>query len=160
MRNMQTVLLLLSLIAADCFHAGAQDWKKLELLKSTRAHVEAVLGHAPGDYFAQYGLKEGSLFIQYSSGPCRSDRKGGWDVPENVVVNIRFVPRQKRKVAELKLESKKFRKVVDQHVIGVIYYINYESGVTYEVQGGKVDAVGYDPPKRYDHLYCGDAPQP
>ena len=157
MRSIQTVLLLLSLIAADCFQVGAQDWKKIELLKSTRADVEALLGQASGDYFAQYDLKEGNLFIEYSSGPCRSDRKGGWNVPENVVVKISFVPRQKRKVAELKLESKKFRRVVDQHVLGVIYYVNDEDGVSYEIQEGKVEAVNYDPPKRYDNLYCGDA---
>ncbi len=160
MRSIQTVLLLLSLIAADCFQVGAQDWKKIELLKSTRADVEAVLGQASGDYFAQYDIKEGNLFIEYSSGPCRQDRKGGWNVNENVVVRINFSPKHKRRLTNLKLDLKKFRRVVDQHVLGVIYYVNDEDGVSYEIQEGKVEAVRYDPPKRYDNLYCGDAPQP
>ena len=47
--------------------------------------------------------------------------------------------------------------MVDQHVVGVIYYINDDEGITYEVQSGKVDTIEYGPTKRYDHLYCGDA---
>lgn len=75
-------------------------------------------------------------------------------MPENVVVSLSFSPRQKKRVADLKLDPKKFRKTVDQHVIGVIYYINEEDGITYETQDGKVESIEYGPPKKYDNLYC------
>lgn len=134
----------------------AQDWRKIDPLKSTRAEVEALLGPAEGAFSAIYQLKEGSLFIEYSSGFCRPERNGGWNVPVNVVVSVNFSPRHSRRISSLKLDPKKFRKEIDQHVVGVIYYINDDEGITYEVQSGKVNAIEYGPPKRYDHLYCGD----
>ena len=80
----------------------------------------------------------------------------GWNVPENIVVLLRFTPRIKKPIKALKLDPRKFRRVPDKHVGGVIYYINDEDGISYEVQEGKVDNVEYGPGKRYDHLYCGD----
>jgi hypothetical protein len=141
------------------WHCGnGQDLHKIVPLKSTRAEVERLLGSTKGSYGVTYQLKEGSLSIEYSSGPCKRGREGGWNVPENVVVSFSFSPRHKKRVADLKLDPKQFRKVIDQHVLGVIYYINDEDGITYEIQQGKVDSVEYGPPKKYDHLYCGDIP--
>lgn len=87
------------------------------------AEVEALLGPAEGAFSVVYQLKEGSLSIEYSSGFCKPERKGGWNVPENVVVSLSFSPKHPRRISSLKLDGKKFRKVMDQHVIGVIYYI-------------------------------------
>jgi len=114
------------------------------------------LGSSKEAYFAEYQLNDGNLFIEYSSGSCRPERKGGWNVPENVVVLVSFSPKHNRRIANLKLDPRKFRKVIDQHVDGVIYYINDDEGITYEVQSGKVDTIEYGPGKKYDYLYCGD----
>jgi hypothetical protein len=134
----------------------AQAWRQIVPLKSTRSDVERILGPSNGAYGVTYQLEEGNLFIEYSSGPCRPERKGGWNVPENIVVLVSFTPKVKKRIGVLKLDPKKFRKVVDDHVIGVVYYINDEDGITYSVQAGKVDYVEYGPAKRDDHLYCGD----
>jgi hypothetical protein len=157
MKNVQRSLTIASFIVALYSCCQAQDWRKIGPLKSTRADVEAMLGPAEGGYAAVYQLKEGSLSIEYSSGPCRPERKGGWNVPENVVVSVSFSPKHPRRISSFKLDPKKFRKEIGQHVGGVIYYINDDEGITYEVQSGKVDAIEYDPPKRYSHLHCGDA---
>lgn len=69
---------------------------------------------------------------------------------------LQLVAKNKQRETDLKLNRKKFRKVIDTHTHGIIYYINDEDGITYEIQQGKVDGVEYYPPKRYDHLYCGD----
>ena len=156
MKSMRGLLMLSSLIIAFYSCGNAQDWRKIEPVKSTRAEVEALLGAVQGAYSAIYQLKEGSLFIEYSSGPCRPERKGGWNVPENVVVSLSFSPRHKKRFADLKIDRKKFRKEIDQHVIGITYYINDEDGITYEIQDGKVYSIEYGPPKKYDNLYCGD----
>jgi hypothetical protein len=137
----------------------AQDWRKILPMTSTRTQVEAVLGPTQGAYSVIYQLREGSLFIEYSSGPCSVERKGGWNVPENVVVSLSFSPRHKKRVADLKIDPRKFRKMVDEHVIGIIYYINEEDGITYEIQDGKVVSIEYVPPKKYDNLYCGNLPK-
>lgn len=137
--------------------ANAQEWRKFVPLETTRVEVENLLGRTEVGYLAIYKLKEGNLSIEYSSGPCRPDRKGGWNVPENVVVNMFFSPRKKRRLSDLKVEPRKLRKVVDRHVGGIIYYINDEAGVVYEIQEGKVESLEYGPPKKYDHLHCGDS---
>src|SRR5690349_1071034 len=157
MKTIRILLMLPTLIVAFHSCANGQDWRKIAPLISTRSEVEALLGPSDGAFSAIYQLKEGSLFIEYSSGPCRPERKGGWNVPENVVVSLGFSPKHKRRIASLKLDPKKFRKEIGQHVGGIIYYINDDEGITYEVQSGKVDSIEYGPPKRYDHLYCGDS---
>jgi hypothetical protein len=70
---------------------------------------------------------------------------------------VSFTPKHKTRIATLKLDPKKFRKIVDDHVIGVLYYVNDEEGITYQVQSGIIDFVEYHPAKRDEHLYCGDS---
>ena len=67
-----------------------------------------------------------------------------------------FSPNVKRPVSTLKLDPKRFRKVIDDNVGGVIYYINDELDLTYEVQGGNIDAIYYQPGKKDEYLHCGD----
>ena len=156
MKIMCRLLMAPALLVLVHSFANAQDWRKIAPLISTRSDVEALLGRAEGAFSAVYQLKDGSLFIEYSSGLCRPERRGGWNVPENVVVTVSFSPKHKKRIGSFRLDLKKFRKVIDQHVGGVIYYINDDEGITYEVQSGKVDAIEYGPAKKYDHLFCGD----
>ena len=39
---------------------------------------------------------------------------------------------------------------------GIIYYINDDEGIIYEVQAGKVNTVEYGSTKKYEHFHCGD----
>ena len=138
--------------------ASAQEWRKIAPLTSTRADVERLLG--PNDkssYGVNYDLKDGILSIEYSSGPCRKERRGGWNVPEGVVVSLSFSPKNKQKERDLKLNRKRFRRVVDSHTRRHIYYINDRDGIMYQIQQGLVDSIEYFPPKRYGHLHCGDS---
>lgn len=152
------VLLLSTFVAISALTVKAQDWRQIVPLKTTRTEVERLLGPSKEAYYADYQLPEGHLFIEYSSGPCRPNRKGGWNVPENIVVSMSLSPKHPETVHELKLNSKKFRKVTGQHLPSVTYYINDEDGITYAIQQGKVDYVEYGPPKKYDNLYCKDQP--
>jgi hypothetical protein len=157
MRIVIPALLLLFLLSTNRLEVNGQDWRQIVPLKSTRTDVERLLGPTKETYFAVYHLKEGVLDIEYSSGPCRPDRKGGWKVPKDVVITLNFSPRRKSRIADLKLDPRKFRLVVNDHVIGVLYYVNDEEGITYEVQSGKIDWVEYGPRQKDEHLYCGDA---
>jgi hypothetical protein len=158
MRIVLAALFLPFLLLTNPLTVKAQDWRQIVPLKSTRAEVERRLGSTTGAYFGEYELKEGSLFIEYSSGPCKPERKGGWNVTKDMVIRVRFWPKHRRRIADLKLDPKKFRKIVDDHVFGVgaFYYVNDEEGITYQVQSGKIDFVEYHPAKRDEHLYCGD----
>ena len=155
MRIVLAALFFLFLISTSRLNVKGQDWRQIVPLKSTRSEVERMLGPRKEVYFAVYHLKEGILDIEYSSGPCRPERKGGWNVPKDVVITLNFSPHRNRRIADLKLDPKKFRKVVDEHVIGILYYVNDEEGITYQVQRGKIDWVEYHPSKRDEHLYCG-----
>lgn len=92
--------------------------------------------------------------LSNSSGPCRPDRKGGWNVAANVVVSMSFSPKHPKKLSILKLDLTNYRKVISEHLPSITYYINDEAGITYTVQEGRVDYVQYGPGKKYDDLYC------
>lgn len=85
MKTVVVSLFLLLVILTKSHCANGQDWRQIVPLKSTRADVERLLGPTKELYFAVYQLKPGSLFIEYSSGPCSPERKGGWNVPRDVV---------------------------------------------------------------------------
>ena len=154
-KTRSTVLFLSALLLALASRASAQDWRKIVPLKSTRVHVERLLGVAEQPDGLVYELKDGVLSIEYSTGPCRKDRRGGWNVPEGVVLSYLFSPKHKQRIRELKLDRKRFQKVVDAHTGGITYYVNKQDGVTYEIQRGRVEGIEYYPPKRCEHLYCG-----
>ena len=156
MRIVLAALFLPFLILTNRPNVNGQDWRQIVPLKSTRAEVERLLGAMVTAYFAEYELKQGSLFIEYSSGPCRPERKGGWNVPKDVVTMVHFTPKHKRRIGDLKLDPRKFRRVVDEHVIGIVYYVNDEEGVTYAVQSGKIHFVEHHAAKLDEHLYCGE----
>ena len=137
---------------------SAQEWRKIVPLNTSRTNVEAMLGPASENFEVVYPLKDGNLSIEYSTGPCKTGQKGGWNVPKDVVISLFFSPRHPKKLSELKLDLMKFRKVVGVHVPSVTYYINDEDGITYAIQQGKVDFVEYGPPKKYDDLHCKDEP--
>lgn len=155
MRIVLIALFLPFVILTSRLNVKCQDWRQIVPLKSTRSEVERLLGSATGAYFAEYELKQGSLFIEYSSGPCKPERKGGWNVPRDVVIMVHFTPKHRTRIADLKLDPRKFKRVVDEHIIGILYYVNDEEGITYQVQSGKIDFVEYHPAKRDEHLYCG-----
>lgn len=155
--NLFVPILTLFLLAPDS-DVKAQEWKKFVPLNTTRAEVEAILGPAGEGFEVTYQLKDGSLSIEYSTGPCRSDRKGGWNVPKDVIISLLFSPKHPKKLSALKLDLTKYRKVAGGDTPSVTYYINDEDGIVYSIQMGKVDYVEYSPPKKYDHLRCKDQP--
>lgn len=157
MQMSATILFALVLfLNTDC--ANGQDWKKIVPLKTTRAEIEAVFGHNTGNYSVLYQLKDGRLSIVYSSGHCTPERRGRWDVPENTVISFTFSLRRPKRLSELKLDRRKFRRVDDDHLTGVVYYVSDEDGITYTIQEGRVDSIEYGPGKEYEHLYCKDSP--
>ena len=156
MKTQNTILFLCGLILIAVPNASAQQWRKIVPLKSTRADIERLLGPNDKSYGVDYELTDGVVSIEYSSGPCRKERQGGWNVPEGVVISFSFSAKNKQRETDLKLNRRKFRRVIDTHTGGITYYINERDGITYEIQQGQVDGVEYYPPKKYAHLYCGD----
>jgi hypothetical protein len=156
----QRTLSVGGLLLALLLYAGGvvfgQGWRAIKPLKSVRTEVESLFGPSSDPHLASYPLPDGTLFVQYSTGPCTPEMKGGWNVPEGTAVLIRFVPKLKKRFTSLKLDFSKFRRVEGGDVVGVVNYTNEEEGVTYEVQRGRVDAIEYLPAKRDHSLKCPD----
>jgi len=147
-------VVLPTLLLAALTSPAIQNWRSIVPLKTTRAEVEAILGSGDDDYLAIYKLKEGNLSIEYSSGPCRADRKGGWNVPDGIVITVFFSPKEKRSLSDLRVDRRKLRKVVDRHVIGIIYYVDDKHGITYSIEDGKVEYIEYGPTKKQQKVAC------
>ena len=101
----------------------------------------------------EYHLKDARVFVQFSGGSCRADRMGGWDVPEGVVTLVSVFPK-KMPFSELKLDTKRYERVVVPETPGVIQYVDREEGIMYEVQRGRVEVIFYMPPAKDEHLLC------
>jgi hypothetical protein len=142
-----------------CTSVTGQNWTAITPMKSTRPDVETILGPAQKSLEVIYELESGNVFIEYSSGPCRADRKGGWNIRAETVISFRFSPKVKQDVSDLRIDRNKFKKVADRHSGGYGYYlINDRDGIMYEVQQGEVGYVEYYPPSKYDRLQCGRSP--
>ena len=94
---MRLIIVVSLLIIINALTANAQDWRQIAPLKTTRMEVERLLGPSKEVYVAEYRLEEESLFIEYASGPCRPDRKGGWNVAKDVVISMRLSPKHPKK---------------------------------------------------------------
>ena len=147
-----TVLLGISLFFGRVIEKD--EWKKIVPLKTTRAGVEALLGPAQGAYEVVYQLKDGHLSIEYSTGPCKRGQRGGWNVPENVVISLHFSPLRTKRPTDLKLNLTRLRKVPADDTPSYTYYINDEAGITYAVEKGRVVYIEYGPAKEFNDLYC------
>ena len=77
-----TVVLLTLFLTIKCSQLNAQEWKKFVPLSTTRTDVESLLGPGGEGFEVVYQLKDGALSIEYSTGPCTSERKGGMGCSE------------------------------------------------------------------------------
>ena len=80
MNTILPMFVLSSLMIMGWQSAQDPDWHQIQPLRSTRVDVERLLGKSSEGYSANYELEEGHLFIEYSSGPCTPERKGGLQV--------------------------------------------------------------------------------
>lgn len=157
-----TVKVLLSCLCMILFTLGlTQDkgWRGIVPLHSTRADVERLLGPSakPDGYAEVYDLGTEGVFVEYSSGPCRKDRKGGYNVPSGTVIQISVGSSTRPQFSALNLDLSKYEKSEDPELPGVLHYSNMEEGIAYEVQDGKVGSINYFPAMRDNHLRCPDS---
>ena len=130
MKVMLAVLLIPFTLVVNNLTATPQDWRRIVPLKTTRAEAEGLLGPSREAYFAEYQLEEGVLFIEYSSDPCKPDRKGGWNVPENIVVSMSITPKHPKKLYELNLDVTKYRKSAGGDTPNVTYWITMRKALS------------------------------
>ena len=158
-----SVLPLIALILILSSSAGlkAQGWRGITPLHSTRADVEKLLGPSPEPekFSAVYDLGDRAISIEYSSGPCREEMRGGWNIAPDTVVSFSIGLKEKSaQFPPSRIDKRKFKKVQDTHLPSVHYYVNKEAGITYEVQEGMVQSVEYYAAAKDRYLLCPNQP--
>lgn len=110
-------------------------------LHSTRADVENLLGpHV--DEATGYDIDGESAAITYGSGRCEENLPGGWNVPPNVVTEIRVSSNSDRTLADVLTPGRTLEQIYAVHTAR-IHYLDAEEGVRYTTVDGYVRAITY-----------------
>lgn len=101
------------------------------------------------------------VLVFYSGDPCKDGAE--WSVPRDTVISLTVHPKAKPSVADLKLDETKYKRVLDSHVQGIVYYFNKEDGIRIETHvlasgGEDVSSMTYQPAAKDDRLRCAGAP--
>jgi hypothetical protein len=150
MRIPNLIIVCLILIFAE--DTLGKEWRGIIPLHSTRADVERVLGPPREPGGSSYPTENGNVSIDYSLRSCEEGER--WNVPRDVVLSITIYPRTNPTFASLQLDESKFRRVVDTHIEGSIYYINDEQGIHITTLEGVVHSITYEPAASDNHLLC------
>ena len=142
----------------------AKGWRGLVPLQSTRTDVERILG-APKEsrgVASTYETKDERVLVFYSAGECKESQSNGWNVPRDTVLNFTVHPHGKLLVDDLNLDKRKYERVADDHVQGVVYYFSKEDGVRISARLFKnerefVDSITYEPTANDSYLRCRQA---
>lgn len=135
----------------------AAEWRGLAPLRSTRADVERLLGRPESESGSVYETDGERVSVTYSLRPCDY----GWQVPPDTVISFFVHPKQPPKLADLKLDEKKYERRRDLHIEHVFYYIDREAGINYTFDSAKglVTGVEYYPPLKSKAPRCGPSSQ-
>jgi hypothetical protein len=138
----------------------AKGWRGLVPLHSTRADVERLLGTPKESrgVASTYDTNNERVRAFYSGGKCNEVTSNGWNVPRDTLLSFTVQPNATLLVEDLKLD-KKYERVVDYHVHGVVYYFNKEDGVRISARmlkeaGEDVDSITYEPTAEDSNLKC------
>ncbi len=160
MANLRCLPYALCLIVIFTVSAKAQGWRGLIPLHSTRADVERLLGPSsePEKFSVDYELGDSVVSVEYSSGPCRKEMKGGWNVARDTVISVRISLKEGARFSPSKIDKRKFKKERSSHTPRIIYYVNEEDGIMYEVQESMVQSVEYYAASKDLYLECPKLP--
>ncbi len=164
MSSVKIILPCLFLILVTTGRSSGKGWRGIIPLHSTRADVERLLG-APEEpdtkHVSVHKLENEVVSIIYATGPpCGKDAPSGWQVPRGTVVHITVAPRTAMRLADLKLDESKYKRMGDGHLIDVASYINEEEGIKVAVfQDDVVTYITYFPAKEDNHLLCPEGQQ-
>jgi hypothetical protein len=115
----------------------AKDWREIVPLKSTRADVERRFGKP--DKWGNYGFKDEQVSFEYGDGPCKGLYLAlGEDnckclVDTDTVMSVFVEPTVKRKISDLKLDMKDFKRTPITPFPHTFEYDNTLEGITYTV---------------------------
>lgn len=139
----KAITCILSVIAA---HGAAysQGWNGIEPLHSNCEDVRRLFGvQRCGN--ETYDLEDVKVSIVFSEGNCTSE----WNAPPGTVLRLDVYPKRAVRFADLHIDERKFKKLIDQTDPTVIRYKNFYEGSSLIVQpDGTVTVMSYEPAAR------------
>jgi hypothetical protein len=155
MRGLMRAIACVCVLLAACTCAGAQGWRGIVPLHSSREDVERVAGVKPESNGITYVLKDERVNVVYSKGGCEKGRGVEWDVPPGTVLGITIYPRVKLLLSDVRADLYGFEKFVSPHEPDAVYYNNDREGVSIGTRpGGEVFVIQYLPAAADKRLRC------
>ena len=146
--------------------ASSKDWRGIVPLKSTRAEVEKRFGKP--DERGGYDLKDERVSFNYGEGPCRGlyltlgEDNCKCLADDDAVMSISVEPTGTRKISDLKLDMKKFKRTAITPFPQTFEYDNPEEGIVYTVdeEENEIQDITYYPtPADCQDIITKRAPQ-
>ena len=145
---MQTlsVCIIAMLLAAG----GTRGWRGLVPLHSNCEDAKRVLG-INDCRSTVVVLEDVTVAVAFSDGTCEL----GWRVPAGTITSLDIRPKNRRMFADLGIEESRYKKILDHHLPGVVYYDNKEEGTSIAVmEDGSVANFFYGPAAADEALKC------
>jgi hypothetical protein len=137
---------------------GRDGWKGIVPLRSTRADVELLLGTPASSCrdLCTYETKNEIVIARYSGEPCDEKKGNRWQVPPDTVIELTVNLAEAPKLADLRVNLKKFKKTIDPELHGYHNYSNQDMGLSYSVSDhGRVFSIDYFVNRKNDNaLRC------
>ena len=122
--------------------SGAEPWRGIVPLKSTRVDVERLLGKPiPGElnFEAKYKLEKEEVRIHYSVKKfCREAERCECRVPDDTVKEISVESRLELRFSTLGVDKSKFESFPLVEDVSILVYFNRVAGLIYAVRDDKV----------------------
>lgn len=154
-----TLSLLIWPLVASTFASPppVKEWRGIVPLRSTRADVERLLGPPESASGGVYVTEGERVSVTYAGRECDY----GWRVPVDTVISFFVYPKEPPKVADLKLDEKRYERRRDVHITTLYYYVDQKEGINYTVDTGRglVTGVEYYPALRDNALLCQPPPK-
>lgn len=115
-------------------------------LRSTRADIERLLGPSasPCKNLCTYETKNEIVIVRYSGEPCDEKTANRWHVPPDTVIELTVNLAETPRLADLRLNRKKFKKTLDPELHGYYTYTSEDKGLSYSVtDDGRVFSIDY-----------------
>ena len=110
-------------------------------MHSTRSDVEKLLGE-PNEEDGGYLFENERAAIIYAGQRCQEDLPGGWNVPQNTVVEIQVSPIKDVALADLAINWQALEQIYSVRTAR-IDYLDAKQGIRYATEGGLVRSITY-----------------
>lgn len=160
MKLIKALFLCMCAVFTTAVLAEAKEWRGIVPLHSTREDVERLLGQSNEKCQCGYSLNDVNVSVVYANGkPCGEEesndwRVGGWRVPRDTVIQLTVYYKPRRRLSELKIDVSRYKKISNEELPGVFYYVDADEGVRIEVVGDTVGGITYFPAAKDSNLSC------